>query len=313
MNSVMSFMKPRIRNIPLSRSEKLYQIAAHITVILVALACLLPCLYVVSISITPYASLSLEGGYTIIPRHISLEAYRTILASGEIISGFMVSILRVLVGTSIHLVVCSAAGYALSKRFLPGSRLFIKLVLFTFLFAPGLIPFYLTVRSAGLLNTFWAYVIPSAAGAWSIFVFRQFFMELPPDLEEAARLDGATELDILVRVILPLSGPVYAALGLFNAVGHWNDYMTAVIYVPNPDLQPIANVLQKVLTQQSRVMASPDLQLDPSKLSISAWEQIPSLGIQMAVVVVSLIPILLVYPVLQKHFVKGMLTGAIKG
>lgn len=313
MNSVMSMARVRKRKLPLSRSEKLYQLAAHIIVISVALICLLPCLYVVSISVTPYAALSLEGGYALVPRHVSLEAYRTVLASGEIVNGFLVSVLRVLVGTSLHLAVCSAAGYALSKRYLPGSGLFIKLVLVTFLFAPGLIPHYLVVRSVGLLNTFWAYVIPSAVGAWSIFVFRQFFMELPPELEEAARLDGATELDILVRVILPLSGPVYAALGLFNAVGHWNDYMTAVIYVPNPDLQPIANVLQKVLTQQSRVMASPDLQLDPSKLSISAWEQIPSLGIQMAVVVVSLIPILLVYPVLQKHFVKGMLTGAIKG
>jgi len=299
--------------IAMSRAEKIYQVAAHLIVILVALVCLIPCLYVVSISVTPYAVLSLKGGYRLIPPHVSLDAYRTILASGEIINGFLVSTLRVVVGTSLHLAVCSAAGYALSKRYLPGYRILMTLVLVTFLFGPGLIPYYLVVRSVHLLNSFWVYVIPGAAGAWSIFVFRQFFMELPPELEEAARLDGASELDILLRVILPLSGPVYAALGLFNAVGHWNDYMTAVIFVPNPDLQPIANVLQKVLTQQSRLLMDASMQLDPSKLSISAWQQIPSLGLQMATVVVSVIPILLVYPFLQKYFVKGMLTGAIKG
>ena len=295
---------------PMSRGEKAFQVMAHLTVIVAALACLLPCLYVLVISVTPYSVLLTRGGYTLLPDAISFDAYKSAFANNDLVNAFWVSVARVLVGTSLHLSVCSAAGYALSKRYLPGYRVFMTLVLVTFLFGPGLIPFYLVARTVRLTNTFWMYVIPGAAGAWSIFVFRQFFLELPPELEEAARLDGASDLGILLQVVLPLSGPVYAALGLFNAVAHWNDYMTAVIYVPKANLQPMANVVQRVLT----VLATGVYERDALDLSrLDAVTRVPHSGERMAIVVISVLPIILVYPFLQRYFVKGMLTGAIKG
>jgi putative aldouronate transport system permease protein len=295
---------------PMSHGEKGFQIAAHIAVILAALACLIPCLYVVAISLTPYSVLLKHGGYTLFPEAISFEAYRRAFANNALTSAFLVSVARVLVGASLHLAVCSAAGYALSKRYLPGYRVFMTMVLITFLFGPGLIPFYLVARAVRLTNTFWMYVVPSAAGAWSIFVFRQFFMELPPELEEAARLDGASDLDILLRVVLPLSGPVYAALGLFSAVAHWNDYMTAVIYVPKANLQPIANVVQRVLTVLAMGTYERDV-VDVTRLD--SITRVSRSSERMAVVVLSVLPVILIYPFLQRYFIKGMLTGAIKG
>lgn len=303
-------------SIPLSRGEKAYQVTSHLVLILIALASLIPCLYVVSISLTPFAEMAANGGaYTLIPRHITFVAYEQAFADNRIVNAFLISVLRVLVGTPLHLGVSSAAAYALSKRYLPGNRIFLVLILITFVFGPGLIPYYVVVRTIHLTNTFWMFVIPSAAGAWSILVFRQFFMEMPPELEEAARLDGASDADVLWRIVLPLSGPVYAALGLFNAVGHWNDYLTAVIFVPDANLQPLANVLQRVLTASIEQVTAASVSgvQTASNVNPDAWKLLPPTGLKMAVVVIATLPIVLVYPFLQRYFVKGVLTGAIKG
>ena len=224
----------------------------------------------------------------------------------------VISIARVIVGTVLTLLVNSMAGYALSKSYLKGRKLFIQLLIVSFLFGPGLIPYYVMCRNLHLVNTFWMYVVPGAAGAWSIFIFRQFFMGLPVELEEAARLDGANDLQILLRVVLPLSTPVYAVLGLFSAVGHWNDFMTSVIYVRNPDLHPVAMVLQRLLAFNPAVGGTAGTGfLD--KEAAEKMSQMPAQSVKMANVVLATIPILLVYPFLQKYFAKGMLTGAIKG
>jgi putative aldouronate transport system permease protein len=298
----------------MSRGEWIYQVAAHMVVILVALACLVPFLYVVAISLTPMEELIRVGRFVLIPQHTTLGAYKMALQGGRIVQGFGVSVARVALGTLLHLVVSSAAGYALSKRHLPGSRFFMLLVLIAFLFGPGLIPYYLVVRSLGLVNTFWMMVVPGAAGAWAVFIFRQFFMELPADLEEAARVDGASDVDVLWRVVLPLSLPVYAVLGLFNVVYHWNDFLTTAIFVTNPDLHPLAFILQRTLTMVSRwssgitPAAGNDAAVTPE-----AWAAIGNTQYRMSVVVLVSLPIIMLYPFLQKHFAKGMLTGTPKG
>ena len=201
--------------------EKVYQVGAHLIVVLVALICLVPFIYVVSISITPIRELNMRGGYVLIPSHITWAAYKLIIGQGTIPHALMITVARVLVGSLLHLIISSAAGYALSKTHLPGYRFFVLLVLIAFLFGPGLIPYYLLLRSLHMVNTFWVMVIPGAAGAWSILIFRQFFLALPPELEEAAIIDGASALGVLWRIILPLSLPVFAALGMFTAVGYW--------------------------------------------------------------------------------------------
>lgn len=291
-------------------SEKIYQVIAHIFVILAAVAAVVPFMFVVSASLTPQVVLDRYGGYLLIPPVVTFEAYRIVLGTGQMQQAFMVSVARVLLGTLLHLAVSGAAGYALSKTNLIGRKFWITIFIISFLFGPGLIPYYVLCRQLGLVNTFWMYVIPGAAGPWSIFIFRQFFMGLPKELEEAAILDGANEFQVLGRVVLPLSKPVFAALGLFTGVGHWNDYLTSVIYVRNPDLFPVAMVLQNVLSfaQGYELSRSSTLMKDADLL-----RQIPGHSLKMATVVVATVPILLVYPFLQKYFAKGMLTGAIKG
>jgi len=291
-------------------SEKIYQVIAHTLVILAAVTAAVPFLFVVSASLTPQVVLDRYGGYLLIPPVITFEAYRIALGTGQMQQAFVISVARVLLGTLLHLAVSGSAGYALSKANLIGRKFWITFFIIAFLFGPGLIPYYVLCRQLGLVNTFWMYVIPGAAGPWSIFIFRQFFMGLPKELEEAAILDGANEFQILWRVILPLSKPVFAALGLFTGVAHWNDFLTSVIYVRNPDLFPVAMVLQNVLSfaQGRELSRSATLMKDADLL-----RQIPGHSLKMATVVIATVPILLVYPFLQKYFAKGMLTGAIKG
>ncbi len=291
-------------------SEKIYQAVAHIVVILVALVCVFPFLFVISASLTPQVVLDKLGGYVLLPPTLTLGAYEFALKTGELQAAFLISIARVLVGTSLHLAVCSAAGYALSKSYLVGRKIWLLILVISFLFGPSLIPYYVLLRMLGMVNTFWVYVIPGAASAWSIFLFRQFFMGLPKELEEAALLDGANELAVLTRIVLPLSTPVFAAMGLFTAVSHWNDWMTSLIYIRDPNLYPVAMVLQNVLTYaQGSGLGQGNLMMK----DIELLKQIPGPSIKMATVVISTVPILVVYPFLQKYFAKGMLTGAIKG
>jgi putative aldouronate transport system permease protein len=291
-------------------SEKVFQVLAHLIVIAVGLACIVPFLFVISASLTPQTVLNQYGGYVMFPPKVTLYAYKLIMDMRDIQMAFVISVVRVLVGVSLHLTLCSMGGYALSKSYLVGRRIWLAMLIVSFLFGPGLIPYYLLCRSLHLTNHFWIYVIPGAVSAWSVFIFRQFFMELPRELEEAALIDGADELQILTRIVLPLSTPVYAALGLFNAVGHWNDFMTSVIYVSNPKLYPIAMVLQNLLTFAS----GSDMNKDIAHIKdAELLRQIPGQSLKMAAVVVATIPILLVYPTLQRHFAKGLLTGAIKG
>ncbi|PKO23988.1 MAG: carbohydrate ABC transporter permease [Chloroflexi bacterium HGW-Chloroflexi-1] len=295
--------------IRMTLSEKIYQVLAHAGVILVALVCVAPFLFVVSASLTPQAVLQQYGGYVMFPPKVTFYAYQLALQTGQLLDAFVISVARVLVGTSLHLALCSMAGYALSKSYLFGRKVWLIILLISFLFGPGLIPFFVLCRTLGLVNTFWIYVVPGAVSAWSIFIFRQFFMELPKELEEAAILDGADELQVLLRVVLPLSMPVYMALGLFAAVGHWNDYLTSVIYIRDVGLYPVAMVLQSILTFATGTSGLGQQMLKDTEL----LKQIPGQSLKMATVVLSTIPILFVYPFLQKYFAKGMLTGAIKG
>jgi ABC-type glycerol-3-phosphate transport system permease component len=223
-----------------------------------------------------------------------------------VLRSLIVSIGVTLIGTTLSMAVSIAMAWGLSRtRDVPGTRFVLYAVLGTMLFSSGIIPNYLLVKSLGLLDSYWSMILPVVANAFNIVVLRNFFMEIPRDIIDSAKLDGASEWQVLVRVVLPLSKAVLAVIALFYAVAYWNDFFNALLYVNDHTKWPIQLVLnQYVIQGESLNQAGP-----PSAAAARA----PVESIKMAVVVIATAPILLVYPFLQRYFTKGMLTGAIKG
>jgi putative aldouronate transport system permease protein len=220
----------------------------------------------------------------------------------------MVSLGVTLVGTAISLTVTVLAAYGLSR---PGSlmhRPLLFLVLLTFLFGPGMIPSYLLISSLGLIDTYWALILPGAVAAFNLVVMRAFFMNIPAEVTDSARIDGASEFRILMKLVLPMSKGVTAVIGLFYAVGYWNSFFNAVLYLNDNAKWPLQVVLrQYVLQGQSLIVGQ------SGDTTIAGQSLPPSLAIQMAIVVVALLPVLFVYPFIQRHLTKGVIIGAIKG
>jgi putative aldouronate transport system permease protein len=247
----------------------------------------------------------LRGGIVLWPERWSTEAYDYVLKNATVRNALGVSVYVTVVGTAVNMVFTTTLAFALSRRELPGRRLLLVLVLFTILFGPGIIPRYLVVKELGLLNTLWSLMLPGAISAFNLIVMRNFFMSLPEELFDAAKIDGANELQLLRHVVLPLSGAVIAAISLFYAVGHWNAFFNAILYLRDPGLWPLQLVLRQiVLSGQTRLG---EVELDPSILPP------PPFTIQMATLVIATVPILIVYPFVQRYFTKGVLTGAVKG
>ena len=266
---------------------------------LVGLAAVFPLMYVVAVSITPFGEVLRNGGFVIIPRSITFDAYRQFLTRSDIPRAFGVTLFITVVGTAINLILTTLLAYPLSKRNLPGRSYFLFFIVFTLLFSGGIIPTYLVVKATGLIDTIWAMIIPNAVWSFNVLVMKSFFESLPEELFESARLDGAGEFRVLWQIALPLSLPVMLTVGLFYAVGHWNEFFQALIYVTDRTLQPLQVVIRGIL-QQSQSLES-------------AESMVPTATLQMAAVVLASVPILLVYPFIQKHFTKGVLLGSVKG
>ena len=272
-----------------------------LTVILV-LACLtviFPLLYVVSASITPYSEVLRNGGFIVIPKTITFKAYTELFRNGAIGNALMVSTFVTIVGTSISLALTSLVAYPLSRRNLPLRKIFLFMILFTMLFSGGIIPTYLIVKGTGLINTLSAMIIPNAMGAFHVLVMKSFFENLPEELFESAKIDGAKEYRLFLQIVVPLSVPVFMTIGLFYAVSRWNELFAAIMYITKRDLFPIQVVIREILMLSESVY-----DVDVS---------VPTLSLQMAAVIVASVPIIIVYPFIQRHFVKGMMIGAIKG
>jgi putative aldouronate transport system permease protein len=231
----------------------------------------------------------------------------------EVIRGaYLITIARTIVGTIIGMFVTLLAAYGLSYRGLPLRKGILAYVLITMLFSGGLVPLYIQLFNLGLTNTFLVYIIPAAFSAWNMFVMLKFLQGIPEALIESAELDGAGPVRILFQIIMPLSKPMLAALGLFTAVGHWNDWFAGAFYVSDQSLIPVQTFLQQLLNASdlSAVMGSNNNQ---EALARGSSQNITLMSIKMAVVMVSALPILCVYPFLQKYFVKGVLIGSVKG
>jgi putative aldouronate transport system permease protein len=267
-----------------------------------ALVIVVPILVVISTSLASDRDIIDAGGYVLWPSHPTLKAYQTLFGGGLMGRAILVSVFVTLVGTAIALAVTIALAYATSRPVLFG-RPVLLMVLFTLLFAPGIIPMFLVVKQLGLLDSLWSLILPGALGAFNFVVLRTFFMNVPGELLESARIDGASDFTILRRIVLPLSKAVVAVVGLFYAVGFWNAFFNALLYLNDTSKWPVQVILRTYVLQGKSLSAD--------QLGVHPPSQPQSL--QMAVVVVALVPIAMVYPFLQRHFTKGVITGAVKG
>jgi putative aldouronate transport system permease protein len=268
---------------------------------LLAFIMIFPFIYIISISFSSFKDVAGKG-LILIPAHPNFDAYDYVLASGVVTRAVGVSLFVTIVGTLVNLFMTITMAYGLSRRGVPGRGFILGLVAFTILFAPGIIPKYLIVKQFGLLDNLWALILPGAISAFNLVVMRNSFMSIPEELIESARLDGANDFRILWNLVLPLSGAVIAAIGLFYGVDHWNSFFDAILYLNDPNLWPVQLVLRQFVLQGAVIQDVVVNQQPP-----------PPITIQMAVVVIATVPILIVYPFLQRYFTKGVLTGSIKG
>lgn len=286
-----------------STFERSVQIIIYSILILISLATLFPFLYVVAVSVTPEAE-TIRKGIVVIPDQVTWAAYRTVLSNSfGILEAYKITILRTVVGTSLNLIATTFAAYVLSRKPLPGRSGLLFMIVLTIMFSGGTIPTYLVVKSLGMIDSFWALIVPGLISAFNLIIVKGFFEQLPAELLESATVDGAGEWTMLWRIVLPLSLSSITAIGLFYAVNHWNSYFDGVLYINDRGLWPLQVVLRTILLQSQSQQVS-DQSNDAS---------VSSLSIQMAAVIVSTVPILLVYPFIQKHFAKGVLIGAVKG
>lgn len=283
------------------RDGRLWDISVWVILGLVTLVTLLPLWYVLVVSVTPIGSWSRTNG-SLIPDGISFAAYQRLFENGQLLHAMGVSIYITVVGTFLSLLVTTLMAYPLARKTFKLRRTILVIVLFTMLFNGGLVPTYLIVRNLHLLNSYWSLMLPNLVSAFNLLVMKAFFQSLPDEIQDAARIDGASELQVLWRIVLPLAKPIMATIGLFYAVAQWNSFFDAVLYISDPSKQPLQVALRSILT-------SGDLF---SFADITSANAPPSQSVQMAAVVITIIPMLLIYPFLQRYFTAGVLLGSIK-
>lgn len=269
------------------------------------LAVVIPFVGIVSTSLSSKEHLDRAGGFVLWPDTPSLAAYQTVLSGGVVTTALLVSIGVTLVGTALSVLLSAMLAYGLSRPGSFGSRPALVLVLLSLLFSPGIIPMYLTVRGFGLIDTFAALILPGVISAFNVVVLRAFFLNIPTELLESARMDGAGDWQIFTRIVAPLSKAVLAVIGLFYAVGYWNAFFNALLYLNDQSRWPLPLVLRTYVLNNT--------QLSGADVTAGA-EALPAQpALQMAMLLIAIIPILIVYPFLQRHFTKGVITGAVKG
>lgn len=269
---------------------------------LIAAMMFFPFLYIFSVSFSSMRDY-LENDFLLWPKEWVTDAYRYIFGNNRFLRSIYISGIVTVVGTMMNLLFTVTMAYGLSRPF-TGQRPLMFMVLFTFLFNPGIIPTYLIVKETGLIDSLWALIIPVLISPWNLIVMRQFFRNIPEELNEAATVDGANPFTIFLRVILPLSKPALATFGLFYAVSHWNSYFTGLLYINNPSNWPVQVLLRQIVIVNDNT----------SMLEQQGFVQAPPAEtIQMAAILLATVPILVVYPFLQKYFAKGVMLGSVKG
>jgi putative aldouronate transport system permease protein len=286
-----------------SRGEKLFNVANIIVLGAVALICLYPFIYTLSLSLSSAREASRDGLH-LYPAELSLTSYRVVLTNPNIVTGYINTITRTILGTTLTVLATCIAAYPLSRREMPHRSLITFLIVFTMLFGGGMVPSYLLMKNLGLINTIWVLVVPGMLSAFNIIIVKNYFQSLPESLTESARIDGAGEWRILFQIYLPLSKPVLATVALWSAVGHWNAWFDALLYITDDRKQVLQTFLQRIVVESSTQMM---------ELGITdANMQFTGATIKAATIIVTILPIICVYPFIQKHFVKGIMLGGVK-
>jgi putative aldouronate transport system permease protein len=283
-------------------------IAFNYTFLLIVLICVLyPLLYIVSASLSSPEAI-VTGKVWLLPVDFSLEGYTRVFSSSQVWIGYRNSLTYMILGTTINIIVTIMAAYPLSRKDFYGKTLFTFILTFTMLFQGGLIPRYLLVKSVGILNTRWAMILPQAMAVWNVIIMRTYFKSnIPEELNEAAELDGCRDTMFILKVVLPLSGPIVAVMILFYAVMHWNSYFDALIFLRKANLYPLQIILRNILLLN---------ELDPEMFDDQETQQLLQNMkdlMKYSIIVVASAPVLAIYPFVQKYFVKGIMIGAIKG
>lgn len=286
-----------------SKVERLFSALNVFLLLLLAAATLFPFLHVLAQSLSSETAV-ISGQVGLFPVDPQLGTYQYVMGNSQFTSSFRVSVIITVLGTLGAMVVTTFAAYTLSKPNLPGRNFFLVLFIFAMLFHGGIIPNYLLMRSLGLLDSIWVLILPALVNVFNLLIIKNFFEGTPESLEEAARIDGANTFSILFRIVLPISLPVLATISLFYAVAYWNDFFRAMIYISRPDLKPLQLYLYEIVTQTQRPLT--DVPVD------SAMNLTPA-AVRSATIMATTFPILVVYPFLQKYFVKGIVVGSVKG
>jgi len=270
---------------------------------LISLIMLFPFYYVLIVSFTTEEQY-MRGDLILFPEKWTLSSYQYLLSTNTFTNAIGVSTFLAVVGTILSLIITSAFSYSLSRRRLMGRKIIMMALVITLLFSPGMIPHYLLVRDLGLINSIWALILPVLTSGWYVLLMKSFFDSIPASLEESATIDGANDITVWFRIILPLSLPSLAAFGLFYAVSYWNTFFTAVLYINDFEKWPLQLLLQNMLIDSNTSLGV--------SMEVASENQMPAETLKMAAVIIATVPILLVYPFLQKHFAKGVMLGSVK-
>ncbi|WP_046176358.1 carbohydrate ABC transporter permease [Domibacillus indicus] len=293
---------PKMHNTP---GGRIFDVVNFVVLGVIGILMIIPFLYVIAGSFATEAELT-SRSFFIFPETFTLEAYEYIFSTDRFIRSILVSIGVTVVGTIVCLFFTFSMAYPLSRRNLAGRNLFMNMVVFSMMFSGGMIPTYIVVKSLGLLDSYWALILPIAINPFNLIIVKTFFQNIPIELEESAKVDGCTELGIFWRIMLPLSKPVIATFALFYAVAIWNDFFSALLYISDSSKWPVQVLLQQIILLSQSTIGD-------TAATGAEYVTPPDQSLKLAVVVIATLPILIIYPFLQKHFAKGMLLGSVKG
>lgn len=286
-------------------ASRLFDLLLHGLLLAVLVVTIYPFLHVLAVSVSDSHAV-LEKRVSFYPIGFDWTAYQAVFDNPFLWNAYGNTLKYTVVGTSVNLILTTMMAYALSRRTLYGRSFFTVLVVFTMFFNGGIIPDYLVVRELGLINTMWAVILPVAVSTWNLIIMRTAFQEFPPELEEAAIVDGCNPLQVLYRIVVPLSLPILLTIMLFYAVWHWNSYFLPLVYLNEKVKYPLQILLQQILISDDTSFAEAGSSIDPSKLIISD-------SVKYATIIVAIAPIVMLYPFIQKYFVKGAMMGSVKG
>lgn len=296
-----------------SKGDKIFLVLVYLFLTAALIVVLYPLIYMLSASISTPKYVN-SGEMWLLPKGFTLEGFRLVFENAKIWMGYRNTIIYTIIGTLINLAVTLPAAYALSRSDFFGRQFFMIVILITMFFSGGLVPTYLVVKNLGMINSMWSLILPVSASVWNIIVARTFFQStIPKELQEAAHIDGCTNMRLFIRIVLPLSAPIIAVMALFYGVGHWNSYFSALIYLNNDTKFPLQMVLRQILVLQQMGAETNGAALSGEMAQLAANKAEVASLVKYAVIIVSTLPIIAVYPFLQRYFVQGVMIGSVKG